>query len=64
VLGSVEKYDPLTRQWFEAEQLIVPRFGAGVCIFQDKIWVAGGMYNSSKWSLLKHVECYDTLRKQ
>lgn len=63
VTDSVETYDKITDQWFEITpcELPHPRAYHGTVTIQDKIYVAGGYYDTH---YLKSVLCFDVSKKK
>jgi len=67
ILKSVEKFDFDSNSWSYVGYLNNPRFGHAACVFQERIFVVGGIYRDCKTSLGSRIsrdkmECYN-LRK-
>lgn len=54
-LDDVERYDPSTNRWEDCKKLIERRFGAGVTVLNDLIYVVGGADQKPT----NTVECFD-----
>ena len=55
-------YDPFECTWKEIQPMSMPRMGLAIAKYGNLIWIAGGIKNFKKESLLKEVECYDPVK--
>ena len=55
-LNSVERWDPITRQWSFVAPMNTQRSTVGVAALNGKLYAVGGRDGSS---CLRSVECYD-----
>jgi hypothetical protein len=53
------KYDTLYNIWLPIAPLDGPRTCMGATLYQNHIWVAGGLTKETQLPVLKSVLCYD-----
>ena len=56
-LNSVEKYNFEEDKWTYVSDMNIERRAHSACVFQDKIYVVGGVNNNG--SIVREIECYD-----
>ena len=57
-MGTVEVYDPLSDTWETKAPMPKPRTNAGVCVFDDKIYIIGGIKDSSVFNFSNDLQIY------
>jgi hypothetical protein len=64
VLKTVEVYDPASDSWSAVADMSMPRVAAGIAVYNDEIWVAGGgfePYVEPPWAVTAQVERFDPI---
>lgn len=59
-LSTCAKYDPATNTWSPIAEMEGPRVSMGVTVYEDRIWIAGGITKDPRHPVLKSVICYNT----
>ena len=57
-LKTVERYDPQKDEWEMVANMGTKRWGAGVAVMENRLWVIGGM-NGAERGALPTLEVYD-----
>lgn len=59
-LSTCSKYDTTFDAWEPISPMDGPRVSMAVSVYEDRIWVAGGVSKNPSQPVLKSVLCYDT----